>query len=39
MKTDSTEEVGLPLCYTHINIRGASPFKHESLINHDVNMK
>ena len=39
MKTDSIAEVGIPLCYTHKSIHGASPFNYESLINRDVNMK
>ena len=38
MKVDSIEEVSLPLCNTLKNIRGASRWKYECLINRDVNM-
>ena len=37
MKADYIEKVGLPLCDTRKNFRGASPFKYECLIHRDIN--
>ena len=36
IKADYIEKVGLPLCNTRKNFRGASPFKYECLIHRDV---